>query len=131
MERDEFEKYVSEGVELLPKWVRNKIKNVALLVEDAPSLTQRKKQNLRPDQTLLGLYQGIPLTERGAYYGTGMTLPDTITIFKEPIENIAGNDPERIRRIVADTVWHEFAHHFGMNESMVRNKEKKRNKKGS
>src|SRR3989344_1660526 len=95
MEREKFEKLVSEGYECLPEWVREKIKNVALLVEDEPSAEDRKEQGLAEGETLLGLYKGIPLSEH-------------------------------VRQIVADTVWHEFAHHFGMNEGEVRDRERRR-----
>ena len=139
MEREEFEKLVAEGFERLPEWVREKIKNVALIVEDDPSEEDRKMQGLGEEETLLGLYKGIPLSERGDLYGVGMTLPDTITLYQRPIEEAAeeelhndivsrydGPYRERVRNIVADTVWHEFAHHFGMDEGEVRMREKKR-----
>jgi len=149
MEREEFEKLVSEGYERLPEWVREKIKNVALLVEDEPSTEDRKEQGLAECETLLGLYKGIPLSERGEQYGVGMTLPDTITLYQRPIEESAEEElhndivsryndlryrykelfSEHVRQIVADTVWHEFAHHFGMNEGEVRDRE--RHRKGS
>ncbi len=61
----EFEKLVAEGFERLPEWVREKIRNVALLIEDEPSDEDRKLQELEDDETLLGLYKGIPLSERG------------------------------------------------------------------
>ncbi len=126
MEREQFEQYVSEGVALLPVWVRQKMKNVAVLVEDEPSLYVRQKQKLKAGDILLGLYQGVPLTARGENYGVGITMPDTITIYRRPIEILSGEDPERIRQMVCDTIWHEFAHHFGMNEEEVRGREKKR-----
>ena len=139
MEREEFEKLVAEGFERLPEWVREKIKNVALIVEDDPSEEDRKMQGLGEEETLLGLYKGIPLSERGDLYGVGMTLPDTITLYQRPIEEAAeeelhndivsrydGPYRERVRNIVADTVWHEFAHHFGMDEGEVREREETR-----
>ena len=135
MNEDDFETLVREGFESLPQWVREKIKNVALLVEAFPSIEERRAQGLRRNETLLGLYKGVPLSRRGDYYGVGAVLPDTITIYREPILETAyedGDDEqsgvyrERVRKIVADTVWHEYAHHFGMNEHEVRTREKQK-----
>lgn len=126
MERKKFEKLVEEGFELLPERIREKIKNVAVLIEDDISEEVRRENELGPDDTLLGLYHGIPLTERGSEYGVGHTMPDTITIYQRPIEKLCGDDPEKIRKEVCDTVWHEVAHHFGMDEHEVRHREAKR-----
>ena len=123
MPRDEFEKLVEKGFERLPQWVREKIKNVALLIEDEPSAEERKAQGLDADETLLGLYKGIPLSERGESYGIGMVMPDTITLYQLPIEEAAEEDSMPIEQVVAETIWHEFAHHFGMNEQEVRERE--------
>lgn len=143
MKRQQFEKLVAEGYEQLPQWVREKIKNVALLVEDEPSQEDRDAEGLGDDETLLGLYKGIPLSARGEEYGVGMTLPDTITLYQLPIEdaareerlrlnlNLDNNDlrsryMEIVQKVVAETIWHEFAHHFGMDEHEVRDREQKR-----
>lgn len=134
MPREEFEKLVEEGFERLPEWVRKKISNVALLVEDEPSAEDREAEGLADDETLLGLYKGIPLSARGEYYGVGMTMPDTITLYQIPIEEVAEEDRLRlnlnltdaVRQVVAETIWHEFAHHFGMNENEVRLREGER-----
>lgn len=126
MPEEAFEQLVAEGYERLPEWVREKIKNVALLVEDQPSDEVREREGLGEDETLLGYYQGIPLSARGSEYGVGATMPDTITLYRFPIEDAAEGDSEKIREIVADTVWHEFAHHFGMDEHEVRTRERER-----
>ena len=126
MQRKEFEKLVAEGFVRLPQWVREKIKNVVLLVEGEPSKNDRKRENLSQDETLLGLYKGIPLSERGEQYGVGATLPDTITLYQKPIEEAAGEDGKDVRDVIAETIWHEFAHHFGMNEREVQDLERKR-----
>jgi len=126
MPRDEFEKLVEEGFERLPQWVREKIKNVAILVEDEPSDEVRRQEHLDDDETLLGLYHGIPLSARGENYGVGMTLPDTITLYQVPIEEAAEDDGKDVRDVVAETIWHEFAHHFGMDEGEVRLREDER-----
>jgi len=126
MNRNEFEKLVEEGFERLPQWVREKIKNVAILVEDEPSREDREAEGLSDEETLLGLYKGIPLSARGEMYGVGMTMPDTITLYQLPIEQAAGEDKMDVRDVVSETVWHEFAHYFGMDEEEVRGREKDR-----
>lgn len=136
MTDEEFESLIEEAVGKLPAWVREKIKNVAILAEDEPSADVRAAEGLSENETLLGYYRGIPLTARGDMYGVGMTLPDTITIYKEPTLDLADEEcpPEatdeefrgHVRRIVADTVWHEFAHYFGMDEHEVRTREQER-----
>ena len=90
--------------------------NVAILVEQEPS---------RPG--LLGLYEGKPLTERSFF--DGFTMPDKITIYQGPHERMARSEDE-LRQIVADTVWHEIAHYFGMDERRVRRAERKRERRG-
>lgn len=147
MRRNEFEKLVAEGFDRLPQWVREKIKNVALLVEDEPSEEDRKAEGLGDEETLLGLYKGVPLSERGELYGVGMTLPDTITLYQLPIEEAAeeelstyevdnpphidlrGRYEDQVQKVVTETIWHEFAHHFGMDEHEVRDREQKRDQK--
>ncbi len=131
MNPSEFEKLVAEGYDRLPQWVRDKIKNVALLIEDEPSEEVRAAEGLGDDETLLGYYQGIPLSARGEGYGVGMTLPDTITIFRLPILEAAQEDGMDVRDVVTDTIWHEFAHHFGMNEAEVRTREQERDDAGT
>ncbi len=126
MERKGFEKLIDEGFALLPEWVRKKIKNVAILVEDEPSCEVRKLEHLADDETLLGYYQGIPLSARGENYGVGATMPDTITLYQKPIEEAAEEDDTDVKKVIADTIWHEFAHHFGMDEGEVRDREKNR-----
>lgn len=128
MKRTEFEKLVAEGFERLPQWVREKIKNVALLVEDEPSQEDRRAEGLGDDETLLGLYKGIPLSERGEQYGVGATMPDTITLYQGPIEQAAAEDGMDVVQVVAETIWHEYAHHFGIDEEDVQRRERNRDK---
>ncbi len=123
---EEFEKLAEEGFERLPEWVRLKIKNVALLIEDEPSEEDRELQGLEEDETLLGLYKGIPISERGAHYGEVMVMPDTITLYRLPILEASQEDGLDVRDVIADTIWHEFAHHFGIDEDGVREREEKR-----
>lgn len=126
MERKAFEELVQEGYLLLPDRIRARIRNVALLVENEPSKDQLAEEGLGEGETLLGLYQGVPATVRGDSYGVGPTLPDTITLFQLPIEEVAGEDPAEIRKVVAETIWHEYAHYFGMDEDEVRQREERR-----
>lgn len=126
MDREAFEKLVEEGFLLLPGKFRNRIKNVALLVADEPSEEVRIREGLTGDETLLGLYQGIPNTARGDTYGIGPTVPDTITLFQKPIEEATRENSEDIRAVIAETIWHEYAHFFGMDEAEVRFREEMR-----
>lgn len=128
MTDEEFESSVQAGFLLIPEKFRERIRNVAILIEDEPSEEVRKQEGLSEDETLLGLYQGIPNTARGDSYGIGPTMPDTITLFRVPIEEEAGGIPEEIRRVVAETIWHELAHYFGMDEDEVRLREEKRDR---
>jgi predicted Zn-dependent protease with MMP-like domain len=127
MTREEFERLVAEGFDRLPEWVQKKVRNVALLVEDEPSEEIRRRENLGEDETLLGYYHGIPLSERGEQYGVGATMPDTITLYQLPILEVAHADGIDVREVIADTVWHEFFHHFGADEDEVRAREDARN----
>ena len=126
MSREEFDTLVQEGFLLIPERFRERIQNVALLVEDEPSEEVRIREGLSEHETLLGLYQGIPATVRGDSYGIGPTVPDTITLFKLSIEEAGGNVPKEVRKVVAETIWHEYAHYFGMDEDEVRFREEKR-----
>ena len=125
MKKQLFERHIVEGFERLPEWVRAKITNVALLVEDQPSEEVRSREKLGEDETLLGYYQGIPLSERGEF-GGDIPLPDTITLYRLPILQAAEEDAIDVRDVIADTIWHEFAHHFGIDEEGVRTLEEAR-----
>lgn len=126
MTREEFEKLVAEGIGAIPKQFIERLNNVVIVVEDEPSREQRKKMRLRKWQTLFGLYEGIPLTSRGQNYAGA--LPDKITIFQKPIEE-ASKNPEGIKGTVRDTVWHEIAHHFGMDHDRINMAERRRRRK--
>ena len=119
MTRDAFKKLVQEGFFLIPKKFRMRIQNVALLVEDEPSEEMRIREKLSEDETLLGLYRGVPNTARGDTYGVGPTLPDTITLFQLPIEEAAREDGEDVCNVIAETIGHEYPHYFGMEEDEV------------
>lgn len=126
MSMERFEELVSEGIESIDQKFLKKLDNVAIVVEERPSAQQTRKQGLRKNELLLGLYEGLPKTARGTY---SSALPDKITIFRDPILRSAKNI-EDIPQIVADTVWHEIAHHFGMDERQVRTAERRSGRSG-
>ncbi len=120
MTHEEFEQLVKEGIEAIPEKFLQKLKNVEIVIEDEPTPYQTGKLHMKGG-LLFGLYEGVPLTKRESY---GLVLPDKITIFKNPIEK-AFFGSEDIKKAVANTVWHEIAHHFGMDEHQVRQAERK------
>lgn len=120
----QFEIFVAAGVNDIPKRFRDRIRNIAFVVEQEPTAVHRCTARLRKNETLLGLYEGIPQPARGVEYGA-LVLPDRITIFKGPILREA-ESLEDVRRIVSETIWHEVAHHFGLGEGEVRRREKRR-----
>ncbi len=125
LKRIEFEKIVKEGIEAIPKKFLRKLDNVVIVIEDEPTPARKKKLNIHSDWTLFGLYEGVPQAARGTNYTA--VLPDKITIFQKPIEKEA-RDEEDIKEMVKNTVWHEIAHHFGMDEARVRRAEIQRRK---
>ena len=126
MRQKEFEQLVEKGIAAIPEKFRRMMDNVIVVIADEPSEKTRREHGLSADETLFGLYEGIPRTERGVEYG-GLVMPDTITIFQRPIEDKA-ESVEDIPEIVANTVWHEIAHYFGMKEDEVRAEEVRRGK---
>lgn len=121
MEYVEFEKLVAQAIDSIDEKFLKRLENVEIVIEDDPTPHQMEKIKLR-GPILLGLYEGIPQTQRQQY---GQVLPDKITIFKNSIERIYSN-PEDIKNAVKNTVWHEIAHHFGMDEDRVRAAEQNR-----
>jgi predicted Zn-dependent protease with MMP-like domain len=103
----DFDGLVSDALDELPDDIRGLMTNVAVTVEDEPP----------PGQPLLGLYEGIPWGKRGPYYAGA--LPDKITIYRLPLERMAGGDPERLRAEVRRVVFHEIAHHFGISDARL------------
>lgn len=125
MSDEEFLRLVDAGIDALRADVKERMKNVAIVIADAPSKQQREENGLSEEDTLFGLYEGIPQTERGLT--EDVVLPDKITIFKLPILETY-SDPKDIAICVENTVWHEVAHHFGMDEDEVEDEELKRGK---
>ena len=116
MSDKEFEAIIAEAMDSLPERFLEHVKNVAITWADDPTPEQRVKQRLRPDQTLFGLYEGIPLTRRGNGYN--LVLPDKITIFKNPILHFA-QDIDHVKKQVKHTLWHEIAHHYGLDHDRI------------
>ena len=125
MTLEEFEKIVEEGIGAIPKRFLEKLENVDICIEEEPTSCQLRKLRTKGRSLIFGLYEGIPQTKRRHY---SQVLPDKITIFKKPIEKIARSEDD-IKEIVKNTVWHEIAHHFGMDEKRVKEIEKNRRKK--
>jgi len=123
MRSDEFDGLVAEAFARIPTRFRRRMKNVALMVEAEPTPEQLTRGRVPRSGTLLGLYEGRPLTRRSVFESFAM--PDRIVIFQGPHERLA-RSPEHMAQMVADTVWHEIAHYFGMNETQVRAAERKR-----
>lgn len=113
---DEFDDIISSALEELPKQYTQNMKNVAIVMADDPTPEQRDKLNLHCNQTLYGLYEGIPLTKRGANYN--LVLPDKITIFKNPIL-YSSPTKDAFKAQVKHTLWHEIAHHYGLDHDRI------------
>ncbi len=119
----EFDRLVAEAYARIPARFRKRLKNVALMVEPEPTPQQLARGRVPRGSTLLGLYEGRPLTTRSVFEPFAM--PDRIIIFQGPHERLAGS-PAHLARLVEDTVWHEVAHFFGLNELQVRAAERRR-----
>jgi predicted Zn-dependent protease with MMP-like domain len=114
--QQEFEQMVAAAIDAIPKRYADAMNNVGFVVEDEPNEDQRQKLHLVNGQTLYGLYEGIPLTQRTGNYS--MVLPDKITIFKRPIEATSASK-EALAEQVYHTIWHEVAHHFGLDHGQI------------
>lgn len=116
MPRAEFLKLVDEALAGIPAEFRDAMQNIAVVVEDEPTLDQLDEVGIEPPDTLLGLYEGTPLTERG--WAHGNTLPDKVTLFQAPIED-ASDDRDDIVVAIGETLIHEIGHYFGLSEEEI------------
>jgi len=116
MDRAAFTRLVAEAVRLIPARFRREIKNLALVVEEEPSPELLAEMEIEPPDSLYGLYQGTPLTERT--WGWGNTLPDRITIYQRPIEEDC-DDEDEMRAVIGETLIHEVGHYFGLSEEEI------------
>ncbi len=117
-----FEKLIGQAMDELPQEYIERINNVAVTYDDEPSPEQRERLKLRCNETLFGLYEGIPLTKRGSGYN--LVLPDKITIFKRPILAAVHNEAE-LKEQIKRTLWHELAHYYGLDHDRIHELEQK------
>ena len=121
MDRQSFERLVARVVETLPDEFISRLENIDVVVEDYPTQGQLARTGLKRGQTLLGLYEGVPLTKRSSHYG--LVPPDKITIFQRSIEakcRYGGSISAEVQRVVK----HEIAHHFGISDARLHQLEK-------
>jgi len=116
MTRSEFRALVDEALQTIPQDFRDALQNLAIVIEDVPSPAQLEDVGLAPADTLLGLYEGIPLTER--QWAHGNVLADKITLFQQPIED-ASEDEDDLVIAVGETLIHEIGHYFGLSEEEI------------
>ncbi len=116
MDRWHFERLVVEAFRQIPDELKVYLDNVDVVVDDMPSWDQLAGHQIEEGEYLLGLYEGVPLTDRDEY---GMVLPDKITLFQESIESVCSNRDEIVEQI-RQTVVHEVAHHFGIDDGSTR-----------
>ncbi len=117
MTHDEFRELVEEALDSIPERFARQVRNVGFVVEDEPSDELLDEMDVEPGGTLLGLYQGTPLTERG--WDHGNQLPDKITLFQSPIEDDGDGSDDDVIEAIAETLIHEVGHYFGMTEEQI------------
>jgi len=122
MTREEFRRLVDEALETIPEDFRAAMRNIAIVIEDEPTLDALADVGLEPPETLLGLYQGTPLPER--QWAHGNSLPDKITLFQWPIEE-SSDDQEDVVVAIGETLIHEIGHYFGLSEEEIEEIEEK------
>ena len=122
MHRKQFEQLVAEALASIPRRFKKAMQNIAIVVEDEPSAELLDEMEIEPPDTLLGLYQGTPLTERG--WGHGNTLPDRVLNFQGPHERDADDEDDLVVAI-GETLIHEIGHYFGMSEEQIEEIEEK------
>ena len=116
MTREAFERHVKDALATIPKRFRDAMRNIAIVVEDEPGTDLLRDMEIDPPDTLFGLYQGVPLTERRWDYGNA--LPDRIVLFQRPHEREARDDADLIGSI-GETLIHEIGHYFGLSEDAI------------
>ena len=116
MTRRQFEALVERALRRLPRTFKDKLANIAVVVEDRPADETLAELGIEPPDTLYGLYRGVDLTHRDSGYGN--VLPDTVTIYQGPIEEDCG-DEEEMAELVRETVIHEIGHYFGLDDETM------------
>ena len=112
---EKFQALIDEALSTLPKEHTDRVQNVAILYEENPTPEQRMRQQLNPHETLLGLYEGVPLSQR---QGVITLMPDRITLFKGPLCALAENIDD-LKQQIRHTLWHEIAHYYGLNHAQI------------
>lgn len=126
MKKNNFEQLVREAIRALPERARAVMENVAFVIEGEARRRKTNEMGIRVDEALLGFYDGVPKTKRGAgYFGV---LPDKITIFQKSIEEEAGRNEDKLKKLIYEVVWHEVGHHLGFDEKEIRALEAKKRK---
>jgi len=116
VQRKKFERLVADALASIPRRFRDAMTNLAIVVEDEPSDDLLAEMEIEPPDTLLGLYQGTPLTERRWDYGN--TLPDRILLFQGPHER-ESEDEDDLVAAIGETLIHEVGHYFGLSEEEI------------
>jgi predicted Zn-dependent protease with MMP-like domain len=113
---EEFDQLISEALTSLPGEHVKNIENIAIVMADEPTPEQREKLQLRQDQSLFGLYEGLPLPQR---QGQSRMLPDKITLFKLPL-SYGVSSIDELREAIRHTLWHEIGHYYGLDHKRIR-----------
>lgn len=122
MTREQFDALVDDAVRSIPARFRAALRNIVIVVEDEPSQEVLEEMEIAPPDTLFGLYQGTPLTERRWDYGNA--LPDRVTLFQRPIER-ESEDRDDVVAAIGETLIHELGHYFGLSEEEIEEIEEK------
>lgn len=110
----EFDDMIASAMDELPKQMA-RVENMAILVEDQPSPEQRTQLHMHDGTLLFGLYEGVPLPQRG---GANKLFPDKITLFKEPLQLVSHSSAE-LHKNIKHTLWHELAHYYGLDHKRI------------
>ena len=116
IDEKDFQDLINQALDSLPGVHARRISNVAIIYAMEPSLQQREILHLRHDQTLFGLYEGVPLPSR---QGQTRLYPDKITVFQGPLERASAN-PDELKENIRHTLWHEIGHYYGLDHDRIK-----------